>query len=96
MSVPESISLVLDIILIILGILTYVRRPKLGGLFSRGMRILILGMIVLGFTHMIETGLFIIFQFDEEWNEVIHRVLVVAAFGFVLLGLNRMQSALDQ
>jgi hypothetical protein len=95
MNTLQIVSLVLDIILIILGLLTYVRRPKMGGQLARGIQILLIGLILLGFTHMLETGLFVLLQLDEDWNEVIHRVLVMVGFGFVLWGFRRMQTALD-
>ncbi|MBP7691783.1 MAG: hypothetical protein KA764_07685 [Anaerolineales bacterium] len=95
MSPLQLVSLGLDLILIALGLFTYVRRPKVGGLFSRGFRVLLVGLVILGFSHMIETGLFVLFNFDQNWNEIVHRLLVVIAFGFVLWGFNRLQRALD-
>ena len=95
MSSLQLFSLGLDVLLIILGIITYLRRPKLGGLFSRGFRVLLAGMLVLGFSHMIETGLFMLFDFDQDLNEIVHRLIVVGAFGLVIWGFERMQRALD-
>ncbi len=94
MTTFQVTSLALDLVLIVLGIMTYLRRPRLGGLLNRGMRLLLIGLIMLGFAHMIETGLFVLFHLTEDVNEVLHRVFVIIAFGMVLLGFGRMQRAL--
>lgn len=96
MNVLQFVSLALDILLIVAGILTYTQRPRLGGLLSRGIQMLLIGLVILGFSHMIETGLFIGFNLDQGWNEILHRALVAAAFGFVLWGFRLMQRALDE
>lgn len=95
MNTLQFVSLILDILLVIIGIVTYLRRPKMGGLFARGLRVLLVGLLILGFSHMAETGLFVLFDMDQSWNEVLHRLLVGVAFGFVLWGFIRMQRALD-
>lgn len=91
----QTTSLVLDLVLIVLGILTYVRRPRLGGQLNAGMRMLLVGLIMLGFAHMFETSLFIFMHLDEDVNEVVHRVFVIIAFVLVLWGFGRMQRALN-
>ncbi len=90
----QTTSLVLDLVLIVLGVLTYVRRPRLGGQLNGGMRMLLVGLIMLGFAHMFETSLFIFLHLDEGVNEVVHRVFVIIAFVLVLWGFGRMQRAL--
>jgi hypothetical protein len=90
----QTTSLVLDLVLIVLGVLTYVRRPRLGGQLNAGMRMLLVGLIMLGFAHMFETSLFILLHLDEDVNEVLHRIFVIIAFVLVLWGFGRMQRAL--
>lgn len=90
----QTTSLVLDLVLIVLGLLTYIRRPRLGGQLNAGMRMLLVGLIMLGFAHMFETALFIFLHLSEDVNEVVHRVFVIIAFMLVLWGFGRMQRAL--
>lgn len=96
MTIFQITSLVLDIVLVVLGIATYVRRPKLGGRLYRGMQILLIGLMILGFVHLIESGMVIFLPWQEGWNEVVHRLLVLAAFSLILWGFGRMQRALDE
>lgn len=96
MNAFQVISVGLDIVLVGLGIATYLRRPKLGGRLYHGMQILLIGLMIFGFVHLIESAILVFLILDEGWNELIHRLLVLAAFGLVLWGFSRMQRALDE
>jgi hypothetical protein len=91
----ETISIVLDISLVIAAIAAYLARPRIGGQLAKGLETLTTGLLVFGFAHLAETLLFVLFNVDRPLNEVIHRLLVATGFTFVIVGLNRMRKAFD-
>jgi hypothetical protein len=91
----EIISFVLDIGLLVAAVVAYQARPRIGGQLAIGLRILLVGVMILGLAHFIETALFVILMLDLHLNEVIHRVLVGIGIGFVILGFYRMRRAFE-
>ena len=91
----QTISFVLDILLVIAAITAYLARPRIGGQLAKGLRILLTGIMVLGFAHLIETALFVFFNVSAPLNEVIHRLLVAAGFILVIIGFARMRGAFE-
>ena len=89
------IAFVLDIVLVIAAIAAFLTRPRIGGQLAKGLQTLMIGIMVLGFAHLIETLLFTLFNVDRPLNEVIHRLLVGAGFIFVIVGFVRMRRAFD-
>lgn len=89
------IAYILDILLVIGAVAAYLARPRIGGQLARGMRSLTTGLLVLGFAHLLETLFFTLFSVDRPLNEVIHRLLVVVGFVFVIVGFVRMRKAFD-
>lgn len=92
----EKIALVLDFFLVIAGVAAYISRPRIGGELAKGLRILAIGLVVLGLAHLSETALFLVLNIDPSINEVIHRLLVGAGFVFVVMGFARMRRAFDE
>ena len=91
----ETIAFVLDIILVLAAIAAYLARPRIGGQLAKGLQTLTTGLMVLGFAHLMETLLFVIFNVDRPLNEVIHRLLVATGLALVIVGFNRMRRAFD-
>ena len=91
----EIIAFVLDILLVVAAIAAYLARPRIGCQLAKGLQALTTGLLVLGFAHLIETLLFIIFDIATPLNEVIHRLLVATGFVFVIIGFIRMRGAFD-
>ena len=91
----ETIAIGLDIFLVIAAIAAYLARPRIGGQLAKGLQILATGLLVLGFAHLIETLLFVVFNVDRSLNEVIHRLLVASGFIFVIVGFAHMRGAFD-
>jgi hypothetical protein len=89
----ETIAFVLDIFLVIAAIAAYLARPRIGGQLAKGLQILMIGILVLGLAHLIETLLFSLFYVDRPLNEVVHRLLVGLGFIFVIIGFVRMRKA---
>ncbi|MBI5564538.1 MAG: hypothetical protein HY870_06565 [Chloroflexi bacterium] len=95
MDILEIVSFALDVTLIVAAVVAYHARPRIGGQLSVGLRILLVGVMILGLAHFIETALFTVFAFDLHINEVIHRLLVAIGFGCVILGFYRMRRAFE-
>jgi hypothetical protein len=91
----QVVSFVLDFLLVVAAIVAYLARPRIGGELAVGLRILLVGVVVLGFAHLIETALFVLFNIDLQVNEVIHRLLVATAFVFIILGFIKMRQAFE-
>lgn len=92
----QLISLSLDVVLVIAAVAAFMMRPRIGGQLAKGMRTLLIGLMILGLAHFIETGLFVVFQLGTEINEIVHRLLIAIAFIFVILGFNTMRRAFDE
>jgi hypothetical protein len=89
----ETVAFVLDIFLVIAAITAYLARPRIGGQLAKGLQILMIGILVLGFAHLTETLFFTLFDVGRPLNEVIHRLLVASGFIFVIVGFVRMRKA---
>lgn len=95
MNTLSEIALALDFILVLTAILAYWSRPRIGGQLSKGLRVLLIGLMLLGFAHLIETGLFVIFNLELHINEIIHRLIVMTGFVFVIRGFIIMRRAFE-
>lgn len=87
------VSLILDVLLVVAAIIAYLTRPRIGGRLARGLKILLVGVMILGLGHLIETLMFAVLSVDLRTNEIIHRLLVGFGFVFVILGFLRMRAA---
>jgi len=92
----EFISLALDVLLVFAAVIAYLTRPRIGGELAKGLRVLLVGVMILGFAHLFETIVFMIFPgIDTQLNEVIHRLLNGVGFGFIVLGFWTMRQAFE-
>jgi hypothetical protein len=91
----QSVSFVLDVILVVAALAAYFARPRIGGELVKGLHRLLTGILILGLAHLFETLLFVLFNVGTEANEVVHRVLVGVAFVFVIAGFNQMRKAFE-
>ena len=89
----ETIAFVLDVFLIIAAVVAYLARPRIGGQLAKGLQTLMIGIMMLGFAHLSETLLFVVFNIERPLNEIIHRLLVASGFIFVIIGFARMRRA---
>jgi hypothetical protein len=94
MDALQIVSLILDVLLVVAAVIAYLARPHIGGALAKGLRILLIGVMILGLAHLIETILFAILQIGQDANEVIHRLLVGTGFVFVIWGFVKMRQAL--
>jgi hypothetical protein len=91
----QLVSFILDLLLVIAAVIAYWARPRIGGELAVGLRILLVGVIILGLAHLIETALFVLLNENLQLNEVIHRLLVGTGFVFVILGFIKMRQAFE-
>ncbi len=94
MNTLQYISLALDVLLVVAAVVAYLARPQIGGELSKGLRVLLIGVMILGLAHFIESILLGIFHLNIEANEIIHRLLVGSGFIFVIWGFLKMRKAL--
>jgi hypothetical protein len=94
MDALQIVSLILDVLLVVAAVVAYLARPQIGGALAKGLRILLIGVMVLGLAHFIETILFAVLHVSQDANEVIHRLLVGTGFVFVIWGFIKMRDAL--
>jgi hypothetical protein len=92
----QVVSFVLDLCLVVAAVIAYQARPRIGGQLAIGLRILLVGVMILGLAHFIETALFVILNENLQVNEVIHRLLVGIGFLFVIIGFYRMRRAFEE
>ena len=89
----EIISFILDVFLVIAAVVAFLARPRIGGQLAKGLQTLLVGVVILGLAHMVETVLFVVFNLDRETNEVLHRLLIGAGFVFVIWGFFTIRRA---
>ena len=95
MDALQIVSLILDVLLVVAAVIAYLARPQIGGTLAKGLRILLIGVMVLGLAHLVETILFAVLHLSQDANEVIHRLLVGTGFVFVIWGFMKMREALQ-
>lgn len=92
----QLVSFILDGLLVLAAIAAYLARPRLGGELAKGLRILMSGVMLLGFAHLAETLMFVALNLSLEVNEIIHRLLVGVGIVLVMLGFIIMRRAFEE
>jgi hypothetical protein len=93
---PSLIVLPFDILLVVAALIAYFNRPRIGGQLAEGMKLLLIGVLVLGCTYLAETLLFALSDLVPVVNRITHRLLVGCAFVFFILGFIKMRRAFEQ
>jgi len=65
---------------------------RLGGALNTSVNRIVVGAIILGLAHMVET-LCLQYGMDENINELLHRVIILAGFVALTLGIQSLVSA---
>jgi high-affinity nickel permease len=93
---PHSLTYILDILLVISAILALYFRPKIGGQLAVGLRLIMVGVFILGLTHLTDTLLKdLVTSIDATTRPLLHRGLNVIGFVFIFTGFFRMRKALE-
>ena len=94
---PHGLTYILDILLVISAVLALYFRPKIGGQLAIGLRLIMVGVFVLGLTHLTDTLLKdLVSSIDATTRPLLHRGLNVIGFVFIFLGFFRMRKALEE
>ena len=88
----EVISIIIDIVLIICGVLATWYAWNIGGSIGHSsLKLMAGGFLVLGIAHFTETLVFLIIpELPFEAGEIIHRVIVLVSFIMILTGYQRL------
>ena len=94
----ESLNFGFDLLLLIIGFVMAFAATKIpsAGAIGRTVRNVVIGAIILGFAHLIETGLTFFLKLDTEVNELIHRGIILLAFAFLYFGIKGLADSLSK
>lgn len=93
---PHTLTYVLDIILVLSAFLALYFRPKIGGQLAIGLRLIMVGVLILGLTHLTDTLLKdFVATIDATTRPLLHRGLNVAGFLLIFVGFFQMRKAIE-
>ena len=86
-----NLAYALDAVVIVIGLLMAKEAFSLGlgGAVQQSSRSLVIGAAILGAAHILETTV-LRFGMDEDWNEILHRVIVLIGMSLLLIGLKKL------
>jgi len=92
----HTLTYVLDIILVVSALLALYFRPKIGGQLAVGLRLIMVGVFILGLTHLTDTLLKdFVAAIDATTRPLLHRGLNVAGFLLIFIGFFQMRRAIE-
>lgn len=89
------ITIILDVLLVVFAALALFYRPRIGGQLAVGLRLAMLGVLILGLSHLGDTLLNAVVTIDRPVNAILHRAVNVFGFLFVFVGFFNMRRAFD-
>jgi high-affinity nickel permease len=93
---PQSLTLLLDIVLVVSAVLALYFRPRIGGTLAVGLRLIMVGVFILGLTHLTDTIIKDhVAMIDATTRPLLHRGLNVVGFLFIFIGFFRMKKAME-
>ena len=96
-STAHTYTVILDILLLASALLAWYHRPRIGGQLAVGLQWIIVGVLVLGITHLADTIMkdTMIEMFDKALFPLLHRGLNVVGFLVIFVGFYRMKKAIE-
>ncbi|HEX2697915.1 MAG TPA: hypothetical protein VHM28_09415 [Anaerolineales bacterium] len=92
----HSFTYFLDILLVVSALLALYFRPRIGGTLAVGLRLIMIGVFILGLTHLTDTLLKdFVAAIDATTRPLLHRGLNVIGFLFIFVGFFQMKRALE-
>ena len=92
----HGLTYFLDILLVISAVLALYFRPRIGGDLAVGLRWIMVGVFILGLTHLSDTLLKdFVAAIDATARPLLHRSLNLIGFIVIFLGFFRMRQALE-
>ena len=93
---PHIITYALDVLLVVSAVLALYYRPRIGGQLAVGLRLIMIGVFILGLSHLTDTLLKdFVAAIDATSRPLLHRGLNVAGFLFIFIGFFRMRKAME-
>jgi len=93
---PHIITYALDVLLVVSAVLALYYRPRIGGQLAVGLRLIMIGVFILGLTHLTDTLLKdFVAVIDATSRPLLHRGLNVIGFLFIFIGFFRMRKAME-
>lgn len=86
-----TINYILDFVLVAASIWMIIAVRGVGGLVGRTLNLIVIGAIILGVAHLIATAGTSIFHLDGTLNNLIHRIIVLAGFVFLIFGFQQIR-----
>ncbi len=92
----HTLTLLLDTTLVVAAFLALYFRPRIGGTLAVGLRLIMVGVFILGLTHLADTLMKdYIESIDAVTRPLLHRGLNVVGFLFIFGGFLRMRAAIE-
>jgi hypothetical protein len=88
----NPINFTLDVILIIAAIWMVMTVRGLGGIIGRGLNLITIGAVILGFAHLISTLDRALFSLDASTDAIVHRVIVLIGFLVLVIGFRQINA----
>jgi hypothetical protein len=86
----STMSLILDIILILVAVGIVLSMRGLGGAIGRSLGVITAGVVVLGLAHITETLTLLLRVWTEDVGEITHRLIVLAGFVLLYIGFRQI------
>jgi hypothetical protein len=84
------INVVLDFVLVAASVWMILAARGVGGIFGKTMNLIVIGAIVLGVAHLLATIGTSVLQIPGGPNQLIHRLIVLAGFVFLVFGFRQL------
>lgn len=94
--VDFSLTSILDITLIVVGITALHFGKIIGGTFGAKFKMVFFGFVLLIFGHALETVLFSLQLISQDMGEVLHRILVLVGFACITLGFYQIKKSAQE
>jgi hypothetical protein len=85
-----TVNVVLDFVLVAASIWMIIAARGVGGLVGRTLTFMVIGAIILGIAHLLATVGTSVFQLNGTLNNMIHRVIVLVGFVFLIIGFRQV------
>ncbi len=86
----STINLILDFVLVAVSIWMILAARGVGGIFGKTMTLIVIGAIILGIAHLLATIGASVLKIDGGTNNLIHRLIVLAGFVFMVFGFRQL------
>ena len=90
-STMSTINVILDIVLVVASIWMVITLRGVGGLVGRTLTFIVIGAIILGIAHLLATIGTSIFNINGTLNNLIHRIIVLLGFVFLIIGFRQIR-----